>query len=310
MNSRYSIEILVLVLSLMVGAETSRAATPTATARVKWHTNYDMAYRFAQQQHKMLLIYFQPPVAARTVADRAGPTFGDPVRGALAAMAARPEDRPRLERFVLLRLPLDFVEMVDDKPIVLVDHPAFGELNGGPGIAILDLRHVDQPYYTYAVSLCPLTRGKYYQFQPEHLAVLMDLPPGTITQRTMVFAVRIHPEAPASTQGEANPVLYEEAASHSTYQAQIRVQGHHQWESRFHRIISRLLGRGTPGMPCEVVAESWPSENLVDSCVDCVASWRQSPGHWSAVRAQHASYGYDIQRGSNGIWYATGIFSN
>ena len=140
--------------------------------------------------------------------------------------------------------------------------------------------------------------------------MLMDLPPGSVTQRTMVFAVRIHPEKPASTLGEADPVLYDEAASHSQYQAQIRVQGHQQWESRFHRIISRLFGRGTPGTPCEVVAESWPNENLVDSCVDCVASWRQSSGHWSAVRAQHASYGYDIQRGSNGIWYATGIFSN
>jgi len=40
----------------------------------------------------------------------------------------------------------------------------------------------------------------------------------------------------------------------------------------------------------------------------CVASWRQSPGHWDAVKAQQASYGYDIREGSNGIWYATGIF--
>ena len=61
--------------------------------------------------------------------------------------------------------------------------------------------------------------------------------------------------------------------------------------------------------PVEVVAESWPNQNLIDSCVDCVHSWRQSPGHWSAVQARQASYGYDIRRGGNGIWYATGIFA-
>ena len=126
----------------------------------------------------------------------------------------------------------------------------------------------------------------------------------------MVFAVRIHPESPASTASKESPVLADEASAQSRYQAQICVQGHHQWESRFHRIIGRLFGRGTPGTPKEVVAESWPNQNLIDSCIDCVDSWRQSSGHWAAVRAPHDSYGYDIQRGPNGIWYATGIFAD
>lgn len=136
----------------------------------------------------------------------------------------------------------------------------------------------------------------------------MNLPEGTLTQRSMIFAVRIHPEHPASTSGQENPVLLSEATSHSQYQAQVRVQGHQGWGSRFQRILGKLLGRGEPGMPVEVVAESWPDQDLMDSCVDCVASWRQSPGHWDAVRAQQASYGYDIREGDNGIWYATGIF--
>jgi hypothetical protein len=58
----------------------------------------------------------------------------------------------------------------------------------------------------------------------------------------------------------------------------------------------------------EIVAESWPNESLVEACIDCVDSWRQSPGHWGAVRANHPLFGYDIKRGRNGIWYATGIF--
>jgi hypothetical protein len=57
-----------------------------------------------------------------------------------------------------------------------------------------------------------------------------------------------------------------------------------------------------------VCAESWENQDLLDSCVDCVASWRQSSGHWNAVRSPQSAYGYDIRRGPNGIWYATGIF--
>jgi hypothetical protein len=65
---------------------------------------------------------------------------------------------------------------------------------------------------------------------------------------------------------------------------------------------------GGRGGASEVCAESWENQDLLDSCVDCVASWRQSSGHWNAVRSPQAAYGYDIRRGSNGIWYATGIF--
>jgi hypothetical protein len=123
----------------------------------------------------------------------------------------------------------------------------------------------------------------------------------------LMFAVRIHPEAPASTKGEKDAVLTAEAHSHSKYQADIGVQGHHHWENRFQRILGRLTG----GLvPTEVVAESWPNQTLVDSAVDCVHSWRQSPGHWSAVNARHPRFGYDMRLGSNGIWYATGIFGN
>ena len=58
------------------------------------------------------------------------------------------------------------------------------------------------------------------------------------------------------------------------------------------------------------MAESWPDEGLIDACIDCVASWRQSPGHWGAVRQRHRLFGYDIRRGRNGIWYATGLFAD
>ena len=122
----------------------------------------------------------------------------------------------------------------------------------------------------------------------------------------MVWAVRIHPEHPRSTDGTMHPELAAGATKQSAYQASIGVQGHHNWETRVHHLVSSTRAHGAS----EVVAESWPSQGMIDSCIDCVLSWRHSSGHWSAVSGSHTYYGYDIRRGGNGIWYGTGIFAN
>jgi hypothetical protein len=292
------------VLLLAANAKVVEVKPALLTNQVRWHSDYYEAYRAAEKAHKMLFIYFCNDASARNAPGQPIPL--DPIDSALSAAA----ERSKLDNFVLVRVPLDTNVPIDGRPSRLLYNAAFSELRHGPGLVVIDLAHADATYYHDVVSVCPFIPGKYYHFEPEHVSTLLDLPAGSVTQRTMVFAVRIHPEQPASTQGEADSILYDEAESHSRYQASIQVQGHHQWESRFHRIMSRLFRRGTPGTPAEVVAESWPNENLVDSCIDCVDSWRHSPGHWSEVHAQHVGYGYDIKRGANGIWYATGIFSN
>jgi hypothetical protein len=150
----------------------------------------------------------------------------------------------------------------------------------------------------------PLSNGKYYRWSGEGLATALDLPAGTLSQRTMIWAVRMHPENPQSTQGQFHPRLAAGAAQHASYQASVQVQGHQNFESRFHG-LSAAAGSSVT----EVVAESWPNQDLIDSCIDCVASWRHSSGHWSAVRRPNRAYGYDIRRGGNGIWYGTGLFA-
>jgi uncharacterized protein YkwD len=120
----------------------------------------------------------------------------------------------------------------------------------------------------------------------------------------MIWAVRIHPERPASTIGSFHPTLASGAAYQSSYQASIGVQGHHNFSARYAGLAV------TGGEVSEVVAESWPGQNMIDSCIDCVDSWRHSPGHWNGVVRRHRAFGYDIRRGRNGIWYGTGIFSD
>jgi hypothetical protein len=221
-----------------------------------------------------------------------------------AAIAAREPWQSMLRRFVLCRVPVDNHIQVRGEPIRLLSHGAFGEMHNRPGIAVVDLASVGEPFYGHVVSAFPFMNGKYYRWRTDHFRAVLDLPAGTITQRTMIWAVRTHPERPASTNGAQDSSLADAARSHSQHQASIGVQGHHNWEGRFHR-LRRLLGGG---LPVEVVAESWPGQTMIDSCVDCVASWRQSSGHWSAVRSPQSRFGYDIRRGRNGIWYGTGIF--
>ena len=122
--------------------------------------------------------------------------------------------------------------------------------------------------------------------------------------RMLIYAIRLHPESPRSTSGASSPVLCEAAAEHSRRQASLGRQGHQRWESRFHRIWAQVGGRP----PVEVCAESWPDELLLTACLGCVHAWRQSAGHWQVVAGNHPLFGYDIRRGKNRIWYATGIF--
>jgi hypothetical protein len=255
------------------------------------HTDYQKAMAEATESRKMLFIYFHDP--DMTPARRAFETRTLPVL----------EIQEKLKRYVHLELPTDAVVSIGGKQVKLLEHPSFSEMLGRSGVAIIDLVHERADFYGHVVSTFPFTSGKFYR--KEALSIILDLPPGTLTQRTMIYAVRVHPEAPASTQGQFHTELAKEANSHAHYQASIQVQGHHSWDSRFQRINAKLPGNV---LAQEVVAESWPNESLVEACVECVDSWRQSPGHWSAVRSRHPLFGYDIKRGRNGIWYATGIF--
>lgn len=185
----------------------------------------------------------------------------------------------------------------------LITNPSLREMRQGPGVFVVDC--TTGPLSGRIISILPKTPGKYYRFMPFHIDELANLPSGTLTQRSMILAVRIHPERPQSTASECHTYLCQKAASHSAYQANILKQGHHNWGPRSQDIVHKT---GHIGQASEICAQSWENQDLLDSCVDCVASWRHSSGHWQAVHSKQIAYGYDIRRGTNGIWYATGIF--
>jgi hypothetical protein len=272
--------------------EAATAKLIVHAAGLEWKTSYSEAYHSAKKHKRMLLINFVAP-------------SGDAQqREAEQYIARYPAMQSRLRRVERLRLPVNATVSGDSKSARLLSFPAFSEMKNGPGFVLVDLKHVGAPYYGNTVNVLPFSSGKYYRWRSDYLAVALDLPPGSLTQRTMIWAVRIHPEAPASTVGAFHPTLASGATYHSTYQANIGVQGHHNFETRYHGLTA------AGGEVSEVVAESWPGQNMIDSCIDCVHSWRHSSGHWNGVRRRHRAFGYDIRRGRNGIWYGTGIFAD
>lgn len=276
-----------------VGLPADDATRPKPAA--EWLSDYGKAVTLAKSDGKMLLVYFCTPGGEA------------PCNRFRAEVLADEEVRKRLARYVCVQVPLDATITIregdEKREIKLLEHEVFDEMLGRPGVAIVDYANREAPYHKRVVSTFPITQKLWYT--AEKMQVILDLPPGTLTQRTLIYAVRTHPERPRSTEGNCCSYLTGEAAEHSRYQARIRRQGHHFWETRFHR-ITRFLPGGL--VASEVCAESWPGERLVEAAIECVRSWRFSSGHWSAVRARHDVYGYDMKRGSNGVWYATGIF--
>ncbi|QDV77433.1 hypothetical protein [Botrimarina mediterranea] len=299
MVARYvSLCVLLLVATQSRAEETAPVETRTESSTVEaagltWHTDYYTAYREADEHDQMLVVYLTSP--STTATQESVETY----------LQSNAPAREKLGEMTLLRADVDTTIDVDGKPRRLADFAALSELRGGAGFAIVDLANEDAPYYGHAVTALPFAGGKYYHWSPRGLATALDLPAGTLTQRSLVWAVRMHPEAPQSTGGRFHNALASGANEQAAYQARVRQQGHQNFGRRFQR-LSGAAGSSVT----EVCAESWPGQTLMDSVVDCVDAWRHSSGHWRGVSRPHRAYAYDIQRGGNGIWYATGLFAD
>ncbi len=189
------------------------------------------------------------------------------------------------EDAVFCQLDDQAVMEIDGKPVRLATHSSFDSMEGR-GAAIVDLRN--DGFKGSVVSLLPARHCSSHGIE-----TLVTLPAGTLTQRTLTWAMRMHPENPQSAWSIPAPELMAHAERHSGVQARSNNQ-HHQ------------LPVGIASS--EIVAESWPwHHNVVDAAIDIVGSWRQSPGHWGAARRTWSYFGYDMK--TNGQkWFATGVF--
>jgi hypothetical protein len=263
----------------------------TATSPA-WHTDYDKATQEAMRQRKDLVVCFYD-----------GDNVGDLWKNA--------DVQKRLQKFVCLKVPASY-KYGDQR---LLDHTAFREMSGKGGIAVIRLADASCPNYQTLISAHPFVASR-YRWAPNYgsteVCTILDMPAWcSLSQRSMIFAVKVHPERPRSIECECHPALMGHAQRHSITQASMQNQHH----ANLIAVSSRLQGEAGIGFgsASEVVAESWGNfvggENVLEAAFSCVDAWRQSPGHWGAVSRTHRVFGYDIAKGANGTWYATGIFA-
>jgi hypothetical protein len=264
-----------------------------AVGEPTWHTDYDQAVRQAKKEKKDLVIHF-----------RQDATLDE----ALNDMTVR----QRLKRFVLLRLPASY----DYAGQRLLDHPALEDMLGRPGLVVVSYSNPDLPTHQQVISAHPLVGSRYSwvpAYGPREIRIILDLPAtATLSQRSMLYAIHVHPERPRSVHGVLHKAFLGHAERHSQRQA-ATLRQHHADIIAASRQMSAESGEAI-GAGSEVVAESWGrvvgGENVLEAAFSCVDAWRHSPGHWGAVSRLHRMFGYDIARGANGTWYATGIFAD
>lgn len=238
----------------------------TTVSNVHWETDYREATARAKEEGKFVFIQ-----------------FGESERSYWLTRVPYPE----MNDYVMLRLPLESAVEVDGVEIRLLDHPAFAHLMKKPGFAIINFKH-EGPSYGCVISVLPADQLT----NLARLAAVFELPVGTLTQRTLIWALRVHPAGPESTEGPSDPRLQRHATEHSRTQARMHLQHHNLPEFA----------------TSEIVAESWPwNQDVVSAALDIVDAWSQSPGHWREASRPHRFFGYDMHTIGR-KWFATGVF--
>lgn len=207
-----------------------------------------------------------------------------------------------LDKYVILKIRFDEKVFNDEgNEVPILELPMFKEMVGVPGLAIIDFENTEASYYGEVVGVLPFINFTYpNQFQTR---TFLTIPSGKLTQRTLTYAVKIHPDRPLSADGEVEPTLLTEATGHAEYQAKNRVLGHQNFSARSSRVRA-VLGESIS----EVCAQSGMYGGHFEAALACVRGWRGSPAHWRCVRAKQKYYAYDMVQSSNGLWYATGLF--
>jgi len=261
---------------------------------LEWHTDYAEAYRQAREERKMLLLHFR---------NESRPRIADCYERDVLTSA---ELRDPLSKVVRVALPLDAVrpfrvpEVADLK---MLEHSSFKYMYGRQGIAMIDLTDPDSELHGHVVSAHPFTPGMHYTVRGTKL--VLNLPKGTVTQRALIYAVRLHPAAPVSTtDGTCHSYLCKQARNSSSLMMTYGSVGHHDWGTRYNEIAA------TTGKSAMEVAAMAGNTGLIEAAIQVVDQWYGSPAHWQIMNSPASIFGYDLVHDSAGNWWGTGLFAN
>jgi hypothetical protein len=277
-----------------LGERLAGAKSPMRTiGALEWHTSYSAAFKQATAEKKQLFLFFR---------DEKNPRLADLYEKEVLGSQDLAEPLAEVVRVVL---PLDAkrpFRIPENPDQTLMSHSSFQYMYDRQGIAVIDLTDSDSELHGHVVSAHPFSSGKHYTVRSTK--IVLGLPAGTVTQRALIYAVRLHPAAPSSTvDGKCHDYLCKQARSSSKLMAAYESVGHHDWGTRYGAIASNT------GKSAQEVAAMGGNVPLVDAAVIVVDQWYGSPAHWSIMSAPASIFGYDLVRAPSGNWYGTGIFA-
>ena len=277
--------------------------TPQHSVPISWETDFEYAKRTAELSARCLLIYLYADHDQDIPLDFANLPIIPACRNFETVVLDDTFVRAGLDWFVPLKLPMDAL-ITDEDGIEqsIYTLPGFEHMLGYPGLVVMDFARRDMPYYGEVVGILPFLHGD--SPNAKQTDVFLNLPPGTLTQRTLTYAVRIHPDKPLSSDGIPAPIVVQLSTEHAVFQAERGILGHHNFGVRSYQAKAVLGG----GMPSEICAQSRPGLGLFEGAISCMRAWRNSSAHWVIARKYHTYYGYDMTLGRNGAWYAVGFF--
>jgi len=262
--------------------------------KLEWHIDYSAAYHEAREARKMLFVFFR---------DESRPRIADLYEHDILSHG---DTHEALSAVVRVTVPLDSLCPncdADEAGQRMLSHHSFKYMYGRQGIAMIDLTNSDAQLHGKVVSAHPFTPGRYYTVHGTR--TVLGLPQGTVTQRALIYAVRIHPASPVSTtSGKCHGYMCKMANESSKLMAQYGSVGHHDWGNRYGNIAAQTGRSGSE------VAAGAGNMNLIDAAIQVVDQWYGSPAHWGIMSAPAAIFGYDLVRDSAGNWWGTGVFAN
>ncbi len=268
--------------------------TPTPTKNVAalvWHQDYLAGYQQAMQAKRPLLMQFrdisEPDVSESRIAG-----FGDP------------ELQPLLENFVRVSMPVGATvpgQTPGQAPSRLLDHRSFRHLNGKAGVVIIDLTEPNAPNFARVVSALPLPPDG--RFSPEILGKLLQLPAGSIGQRSLLLAIRTATSAPDFTVGEQQPLLDQLANRNARLMAQAEIVGSYDQGARVAAITDAF---GTGAKIGELLYATDGSTTVQEAAISAVRKWLSTPADKALMSQPATAFGIELfQSQTSQRWFAT-----
>jgi len=269
-----------------------------AQESLTWHDDYLRAYSEASREQRYLLMLFHEF------------SVGDESDFSPDLIFA-PSMRPMLEQFSRVELPLnaamptspesDSTDIEDALPELLLNHRSFRHLGPRPGLAIVDLTDPESANHARVVSALPLPASG--AFDSDQLTLVLNLPEGAISQRTLVFAVQSIVPDSSLARTKLSPSLTALAHRNARYQAIDQPIHESEKQARQEKIVEEF---GPDVELQELLFASEAGMSIHDAAEGAVAEWTSSPDTLDLLTTPMTASGMDMfQSPESGRWYVT-----